>query len=247
MICFGPRSGSTLLCGLLAATGVAGRPGSHFHGASLDRWRAAHGLSGRSFTCRRDALRAVFDAARAAGTGNAGLFGLRMQGEGFGFFRSQLAILHPGKLSDAARIEAEFGRTLFIHLVRPDKLDQAISYVRADQTGLWHRNADGTELERLAPPAEPHFDPDAIARRVIDLSARDAAWAEWFAAEGVEPLRVGYEDLSADPRGTLERVLAALGLDPAAARAVEPPTAKLADAMSKDWRRRFEADTGHER
>ena len=243
IICTSPRSGSTLLCGLLAATGVAGRPGSHFHEPSLDGWFDAYGLAGRAFRTQPEALRAVFDAVRERGTGGTGLFGLRMQQGSFAFFLEQLAVLHPDRPSDAARIKAEFGPTLFVHLTRPDKLDQAISRVRAEQTGLWHRNADGTELERLSPPAEPHYDPGAIARHRDDLAAHDAAWTTWFEDENIDPLRIRYDDLAGDPRGTLARVLSALGLDPEAAGAIQPPTAKLADTVSREWRRRFEAET----
>ncbi|MBT6203829.1 MAG: sulfotransferase, partial [Rhodospirillaceae bacterium] len=35
VICTSPRSGSTLLCSLLAATGLAGNPCSHFHDPSI--------------------------------------------------------------------------------------------------------------------------------------------------------------------------------------------------------------------
>ena len=241
VICTSPRSGSTLLCGLLATTGVAGRPGSHLHEPSLDGWLDAYGLADRAFQTRHDALRAVFDAARGRGTGGTSLFGLRMQQGSFPYFIEQLAVLRPGLPSDAARIEAEFGPTLFVHLTRPDKLDQAISRVRAEQTGLWHRHADGTELERLSPPAEPHYDPGAIARHRDDLAAQDAAWTAWFEGEGIDPLSVRYDDLAADPRATLARVLAALGLDPETAGSVQSPTARLADTLSRDWRRRFEA------
>ena len=241
-ICTSPRSGSTLLCGLLGATGVAGRPRSHFHEPSLDGWLDAYGLAGRAFRTQPEALRAVFDAARNCGTGGTNLFGLRMQQGSFPYFTEQVAVLRPGLRSDAAGIEAEFGPTLFVHLTRPDKLDQAISRVRAEQTGLWHRNADGSELERLSPPAEPHYDPGAIARHRDDLAAQDAAWTAWFEDEGIDPLRIRYDDLAGDPRGTLARVLTALGFDPETAGSVQPPTAKLADTVSRDWRRRFEAE-----
>ena len=167
------------------------------------------------------------------------MFGLRMQRGSFDFFTDALTALHPNESGDAARIEAEFGRTLFVHLSRSDKLDQAISRVRAEQTGLWHRNADGTELERLAPPAEPHYDADTIARHVADLTALDAAWNAWFDREGIEPLRITYDELADDPRAALARVLGALSLDPGRATQVATPTAKLADAISSEWRMRF--------
>ena len=167
------------------------------------------------------------------------MFGLRMQRGSSDYFTDALVALHPSETSDTARIEAEFGRTLVIHLSRPDKLDQAISRVRAEQTGLWHRNADGSELERLAPPAEPRYDSAAITRHVAELTEMDAAWNAWFAREGIEPLRVAYDELSNDPRAALARVLKALGLGPQRAAQVAMPTAKLADAISGEWRARF--------
>ena len=200
VICTSPRSGSTLLCGLLAATNLAGKPGSHFHEPSLDRWLEVYELSERAFASRHEARRAVFDAAREHGTGGTGAFGLRMQRGSFAYFMEQLRALHPGKASDVERIKAEFGLTLFVHLSRMDKLAQAVSRVRAEQTGLWHRAADGTELERLAPPSEPRYDPDAIAHHMADLAALDAAWNAWFARERIEPLRVTYDQLANGPQ-----------------------------------------------
>lgn len=241
MICTTPRSGSTLLCALLKATGVAGRPNSHFHQPSLDRWLDVFGLSAERFASREEALRSAFAAAFEQGSGGTDVFGLRMQRGSFPYFMEQLGRLHPTATSDVARIEAAFGPTLFIHLARADKLAQAVSRVMAEQTGLWHRAADGSELERLGPSHEPQYDRDAIARHLTDLGALDTAWEDWFAREGLAPLRIGYDDLAADPQSTLARVLGALGLDPARAQGMEPPTAKLASATSRDWTDRFEA------
>lgn len=38
VICTSPRSGSTLLCNMLAATGVAGKPKSYFHQGPITDW-----------------------------------------------------------------------------------------------------------------------------------------------------------------------------------------------------------------
>lgn len=242
VICTAPRSGSTLLCGLLAATHVAGDPDSHFHATSRDAWLADYGLTRDDDASDQQTLRAIFDSAMARGDGGTGTFGLRMQRGSFDHFMQQLALLVPGEMSDVARMENVFGPTLFIHLSRPDRLDQAISRVRAEQTGLWHRNADGSELERLAPEREPHYDGAAIRHHIAALEALDADWEAWFQQERLTPLRLTYDALSKEPRDVLSRVLSALGLDPAAARSVAPPTAKLADALSRDWRDRFERE-----
>ncbi|MGB3147903.1 MAG: Stf0 family sulfotransferase, partial [Paracoccaceae bacterium] len=170
VICTTPRSGSTLLCRLLSATGVAGMPDSHFHVPSLDGWLKEYDLEDAIFASREAAIRAIIDAALACGMANTNIFGLRMQRGSFGFFMEQLALLSPKSMSDVERIESVLGQTEFIHLSRPDRVGQAISRLRAEQTGLWHRHADGSELERLAPPKEPHYDPGAIARHIEELS-----------------------------------------------------------------------------
>lgn len=247
VICTSPRSGSTLLCRLLMATNAAGSPDSHFHVPSLDRWLEVYGLTDRTFKSRKEALRAVFDAARDRGAAGTVMFGLRMQRGSFDAFTKALAVLHPRQPSDIARIETEFGPTLFMHLTRADKLDQAISRIRAEQTGLWHRHADGTELERLAPSAPPRYDQATISAHLDGLTTLDDAWTKWFAREGVEPLRITYGALANHPMGTLARVLSALGLDPTVATPVEVPTAKLADAISREWRERFMATQAEDR
>lgn len=243
VICTSPRSGSTLLCALLKATGVAGRPGSHFHEPSLDEWLEDYRLEGTAFASREDALRAVFAAAREKGEGGTGVFGLRLQRGSFRFFMGAADAIYPGRSSDVERIEAAFGPTLFIHLRRADKLAQAVSRVMAEQTGLWHRAADGSELERLAPAQAPRYDREAIARHMAEQAALDGEWEDWFAREDVSPLSITYDELAADPQGALARVLEALGLDPSLARDVQPPTRKLADATSREWMERFTAET----
>ncbi len=239
VICTSPRSGSTLLCGLLAETGMAGRPDSHFHEPSLDRWLECHGLSDRRFTSDEDARRAVFASIRDKGDGGTGVFGLRLQQGSRDYFLEQVDRLYPGRSNDVERIEAAFGPTLFIYLKRTDRLAQAVSRVMAEQTGLWHRNADGSELERLAPPREPSYERKSIERHMTALAAMDADWERWFAREHPAPLRVDYEDLARAPQATLARLLEALGLDPIHASRVQPPTAKLAGAESGEWIERF--------
>ena len=234
-----PRSGSTLLCHMLRATGVAGHPGSHFHRLSLAAWLEAYDLHRADFDNDLAAARAVIAAGIAHGRGEADLFALRLQWHSFDFFISQLTRLYPDAQTDLARIEAAFGKTFFIHLTRGDKLDQAISYVKAQQSGLWHKAPDGREIERLSAPAQPVYDRAAIAAQIETFTDMDTAWEAWFGAQNITPLRLSYDALSADPFGTRAQVLDALGLSYAPPPAEEPPVAKLADTMNADWRARF--------
>lgn len=244
-ICTSPRSGSTLLCRLLVATGKSGMPASYFHNASISDWLKSLELSRAAFVSDWEALRAVFDAARKQGTGQTGIFGLRMQRGSFDFFMQQIGILQPGLSRDTDRIGAVFGHTLFIHLTRQNKLNQAISRVKETQTGLWHRAADGTELERQSPPREPVYSADEIARNVVALTAFDEAWKLWFGREKIEPLTITYDELSADPAAALTRILDQLGLDRALANDIKPSVAKLADVTNRIWAKRFQTERGN--
>jgi LPS sulfotransferase NodH len=162
VLCTSPRSGSTLLCKMLTETGVAGHPKSYFHKPELGEWASYLGVSRSAGMGELEYLRLLIDTAIEQGTANTGIFGLRLQRHSFDFFFRQLRTLCQDEPTDKARFEAVFGRTLFVHLTRPDKLSQAVSYVKAQQSGLWHRAADGSELERLSPPADPVFDFEAL-------------------------------------------------------------------------------------
>ncbi len=237
-----PRSGSTLLCNLLAATGIAGNPGSYFHSPSISDWLSYYDLAPETSVSDRDVLDAIFQAAIAKGSLETGMFGLRLQRHSFDFFVQKLAVLHPGLSSDSQRFRAAFGRTSFIHLTRRDKVEQAVSYVKALQTGLWHVAPDGTELERLSPPNDLIYDGNDIRAHCEEVTAYDRDWERWFAMQDIDPLRITYEALSARPIETLSQVLDHLGLDCEAAGGVEPGVAKLADKTSQVWVARFRSE-----
>lgn len=242
IICGTPRSGSTLLCGLLAATKAAGDPDSFFRRQIIDWWAGEWGLPARAAMDAKAFDTAYLKAAIDAGKGGTPIFGLRLMRENLDELSAMLDGLFPSLPSDRARLERAFGRLLYVHLSREDKLAQAISRVKAEQTGLWHVAPDGTEIERVAPPSEPRYDFDGIHREVVELESYDAAWNAWFDEQGIEPLRVGYETLSAAPAATLARICTALGVPPPDAGDVRPGVARLADATSADWARRYSLD-----
>jgi len=234
-----------LLCRLLAATGVAGIPDSHFHSPSVAKWMGYYDLKPDSTKSEKDFLVEIFREARIRGTGNTGMFGLRLQRHSFDFFMEKLQVLVPGCAGEHERIQNVFGRTLFIHLTRQNKLEQAISYVKASQTGLWHKAPNGQELERVSEPQALAYDAKAIQRHLTELGNMDKSWSAWFAKEQLVPLRINYEDLSADPIAIAGVILEYLGLDKRLVIGVEPPVAKLADATNRQWANRYRAENGY--
>ncbi|MBT8155423.1 Stf0 sulfotransferase family protein [Epibacterium ulvae] len=238
-ICTAPRSGSTLLCKMLSETGIAGHPKSYFHRPSRSAWAQYLNLPETPEVSDQEQLTRLFATARERAKNGISIAGFRLQRHSFNYFIDQLALCCPEHRTTAERIQHLFGRTLFVHLTRRDKLAQSVSYIKAEQTGLWHRHADGRELERLAPPAQPRFDRTAIARQIDTMESYDRDWLAWFRAEEISPHAIQYDDLSVAPQDALGDLLDKLGLDPRAAQTVQPPVARLADDVNQDWIARF--------
>lgn len=228
IICTAPRSGSTMLCRMLAATGVAGDPQSYFHRPDPASW--ARGLA-----LPEDApLDDILNAVRATATG--GRFGIRLQQHSFAYLMQALAACGT---SDPARISAAFGPVRYIWLRRRDKLAQAISCLRAEQSGLWHQNADGSDHERLTPTGSGGYDAEAIAAQIKAFEQADRSWLGWFADHNITPWSLTYEDLSDNPHTALRMILIHLGADQTIADRVAVPTRKLADHTSATWAARY--------
>lgn len=104
---------------------------------------------------------------------------------------------------------------------------------------MWHAAPDGTELERTAPPSAPVYNSDEIRTWYERFAAYDRAWNDWFEMQGIEPFRIAYEALSADPLGSLRKVLSRLGLKCEGASGITPGVGKLADATNHEWAMRF--------
>ena len=243
ILCGTPRTGSTLLCEMLAASGVAGVPDSYLASKFVPWWAGEWGLpsqeaAGEAF------WPAYLEKALKVGRGGTGVFGLRLMREDLEAALAVLDGLWPGLPDDRARFEQAFGPVLFLHLSREDKLAQAVSLVKAQQTGLWHIAPDGREVERLAPPAPPVYDFARLAAEVARLEAFDAAWEPWFAAQGIEPLRLRYETVAQDPATAVEAVLRGLGVTVPDLSALKPAVAVLADEVSAEWIRRYREEAG---
>ena len=225
-----------MLCDLLAGTGVAGRPESYFRRESIPSYYREFGLQ------EKDAPRinrAYLDAVIQEGTGDTGVFGLRIMWETLGELSVVLHEIFPGLSSDAARLEQAFGPILFVHLTRADKIAQAISLIKAEQTGLWHRYSDGGERERTAPSRSAIYDRGLIAEKANALAASDAGWRDWFARQNIEPVRIAYENLGTDPKAELAEILNGLGQDTKIADRAQIISAKMADAESADWAAKY--------
>jgi LPS sulfotransferase NodH len=135
----------------------------------MREWAEEWGLRDVDRSSVNDFDTAYLAAAIRAGKAGTEIFGLRLQQKYLGMLSRTLDRIYPGLPSDVHRFNRAFGEILYLHLARADKVAQAVSLVKAEQSGLWHLNVDGTELERLAAPQEPQYDFGAINKKVNSL------------------------------------------------------------------------------
>ena len=182
---------------MLTSSGVAGLPASYFNRRGLhhyaDDWRIARPHDGRI-----DA--AYVRAALAAGTTSNGVFGGRIMAETLPELIADLACADPAAGTDVEVLSEYFGRLEYVHLRRRDVVAQAVSWAKALQTHFWHPG------EAVEPGGrDPHYDEELIGRLVATIERFEADWTSWFAAHGIVPCEVSYEELAADPLSTAQR------------------------------------------
>ena len=228
LLCCTPRTGSTLLCGLLSSTGVAGRPESYFRVPDHQMWAARFGLS--------MAGEGDFDfgdfmdgAVRMGSTGN-GVFAARIMWGTMHLLAEGLG-RDPGEGSDVEVLERALGPLRFVSLQRVDTIAQAVSWARAEQTGFWQQG------DRVTFEAE--LDLGQIDRLVTTIDEHNDAWQTWFAAQRVEPLDLTYESLVSDPAGTVKRILDFIGTVPPDDWTPVSPHERQTDSINAEWARRY--------
>jgi LPS sulfotransferase NodH len=246
-----PRSGSTLLCETLRATGVAGVPLEHFEvfrHSSLPRQPREH-FDGVEDPAILDLLSpldppqtdpepsaAWWARILAEGTTPNGVWGGKLM---WGHVGDLLARAHeldevPPSPDLDATLTALLGEDLqLVHVTRPDTVAQAVSLWTAVQTQTW-RAGHGVAADQ----AQYSF--AGVDHLVRQLEDHDAAWRTWFAASGRTPHEVSYDDLAADPGGVVGRVLRFLGLPDDDVPA--PATERQGNARSAEWAERYRAD-----
>lgn len=225
---FSQRTGSTLLCQALAATGSAGRPGEFLASSSWPEFE-------RPFRAR-----ALQEHLWDLGCTPNGVWGLK-----FSFYEPHFSALldvlrripgTPPSGSRAAVWEHAFPNHRHIFMTRRNKVRLAVSWWKAIQTNEWHRLHGAT-----APPVDlaEAYSYAAIDHLYCESVMREAGIQEFFSEAGRVPLTVVYEDFIQDYTGTLRVVLEALELDPALTPIAPPAYAQLADSVSEEWVARF--------
>ena len=206
-ICCTSRTGSTYLCELLQSTGVLGRPAEYLNtdAAHEPEWRKRLEIS--SDATLPEYLAALTDRRSTSN----GVFGVK------------LTIDNMRRLHDVRR------PTHYVYLRRRDTLRQAISLYRAWKSGQWVKYCKGPRDKQVP------FDREKIVHLRRAIHDHNRQWQAWFEERDVQPCRLWYDDLTADPRGAVVTIARHLGCLLNDSVQVQANTLMMRDDVTQRW------------
>ena len=232
LICSTQRTGSTLLCRLLTATGLAGFPEEYLRHDRIEPWLKRLGVTGISV---QDYLREI----EKRRTTSNGVFGIKIH------YRDYVRFFG----SEEARKNGEtwIKQQAVIFVRRKDKLSQAISFYKAVESNIWSiESADQDALntqdivEQVSKPVRDYvFSPVKISRYLNELIEEDELWRQFLSTHPNGYLEVWYEDLIENPEITVRNIFTALNINTDHLPPVVSTTKCQADDMNRILKEKF--------
>lgn len=223
------RASSVLLCRLMWQTGRLGAPWEYLNGSFEDVRGTLAAPAERSIAStmmqRLGARTPNAYVARllARRTSSNGLFGLKTR---FSDLKSALNEF-PNLLKVLAPVS-------YVYVDRRDKLAQAASAARslvAKRLGTAGSASSGGQVP---------YQRDMISKSLGKLERQRLHWWRWFDTNGIEPLVVYYEDVTADGAEAVRSIASALDVtSDAPNQIVLPPFDQRPDAPAEQWAARF--------
>ncbi|WEJ98093.1 MAG: Stf0 family sulfotransferase [Candidatus Sphingomonas phytovorans] len=215
-----PRTGSFLLCDMLARLGSVGYPQEYGLPEDEATWSGHHGHASH--------LSYFYDFFRFCSTPN-GVFGCKLMWSQFAGLHHDIRRYTRIEGQGLEPIEAMTGPIRLVFLDRRDTVMQAISLVRAMETNIWSSH-------RTLPPPPLAYSGAAIADAIEVIGENRRQWESFFARHAIDPLRLFYEDVA---QGDVAALFPFLGVE-----APDRPThatrlKRQADDQSRAWRDRF--------
>ena len=218
------RSGTHLLCNILRSTEVAASPGEYFLCRPGETWEERWGTSSRG---------AYLERVLQQNTSPSGVFGVVAMWSYFDRMLQMLQQIPTYKdLTGSGLLAAVFHEPKYIWMRRRNRVEQAVSWAIACQTGVWAKKMGA----KPKPRATPQFDFKVIDEWCNRIAEHEAGWENYFCENQIEPLVLFYEDMVESRRATAKRVLEFLGLPFPSAIEIAPPSfQRQATQMSDEW------------
>jgi LPS sulfotransferase NodH len=186
LIALTPRSGSSWLTELLAATRLAGNPEEWFNHNSLE------GIL-KNYKCSN--LEDYLKCIKGHQSTPNGWFGVEAS-----FFQFNLVLEH-------TPFEKIFQENLkVIYLTRNDFISQGISLYKAVETGVFH-SFQGDRSSQ-----ECQYDPKKLEYWILHILYQEYYWERFFTQKQINPLRISYEELVKDTNETVQKIFCYLNI-----------------------------------
>lgn len=232
------RNGSTLLCKGLESTGIAGKPGEHFH--NYNHKSLCDKLQVPTYEMLRAKLWEL-------GTSENGVFGVKhtWMTNHHNKLSKEIAQLRGMDIASPLNHEAIFA-DLFpnckhIYLTRRNKIRQAVSWWKAINDKVWHLEKGEVHKNEVA-FYEEHYNFDALSHLFKEASLRECAIQGYFSRYNIIPLTFVYEDFIQDFEGTIRQIIDYLEIDYQQLNIGDFFYEKTATANSEIWVQRFRKD-----
>ncbi len=194
-----PRSGSELLCQWFLRSYLFGWTGEWFAFGTLEADAAHLGVPG----VKR--LGPLLEALRHEKASADSRISLKMMWPVFAAFHAQEAASPLRFLRDPG----------IVWVRRRDKVAQAVSLYKAEQTDKWRSEA--------GPQENAPYSEEALVRCLERVREEDAAWDTFFTREALSPQVVVYEEFVPRQREAFRELLRNLDLPPVAEDRIQPP------------------------
>jgi len=218
------RSGTHLLCSILRSTGVAGSPGEFFLCKPGETWEERWGTSSQA---------AYVEDVLEQNMTTTGVFGTVVM---WSYLDRMLQMLQQiptyRGLTGARLLAAVFNEPKYIWMRRRSRVEQAVSWAIACQTGVWAQKTGA----QTKPRAIREFDFKVIDEWCNRIAEHETGWGNYFSENQIEPVILFYEDVVESGRDAAKRVLEFLGLPCPPAIEIAPPVfQKQANKISDEW------------
>jgi LPS sulfotransferase NodH len=132
-----------------------------------------------------------------------------------------------------------FPNPCFIRVRREDTVAQAVSLLKARQTGEWISRPDHDKKEVI----EPVYSFLGINNALKDRQDSDEKWDLFLNNPSLKVLELSYEQLVADKKGTLLRIMKWAGLSEFVQEIADSETVRpMTSSVNRDWVARFNSD-----
>jgi LPS sulfotransferase NodH len=231
LICTMPRSGSHLLSEALQLTGIAGRPDEYFYCDEDGRFQNESGPATEIHG--KKTVEEFYQLAMTLATTPNGVLGVVLMGSYFADIIKNFQALLPYQGWPPGELLAHlFHQPKYIWLTRHNKLLQAISMLKATQTGIW----SAPKGVKVAASKQPLFDYESVKNFVHYFEEADQQWEAYFQANNIAPFKIVYEEFVENDEQTILDLLMYLGIEPPEnLQFANRLWQKQADSISEEW------------